>query len=132
MTRLACIFACLVAPLAAPLAAQDIDCANAAMQMEMNFCAEQEWQTADAGLNAAYQDAMADLKASLADRPEDMANEVTMLRDAQRAWIAFRDANCAVAGYPMRGGSAEPLLIYGCLRDMTEDRTAELNERFAF
>ena len=32
------------------------------------------------------------------------------------------------AGFPMRGGSAEPLLVYGCLRQMTENRTEELWE----
>ena len=26
----------------------------------------------------------------------------------------------------MKGGSAEPLLVYGCMRQLTEDRTAQL------
>jgi uncharacterized protein YecT (DUF1311 family) len=32
----------------------------------------------------------------------------------------------------MRGGSAEPLLIYGCLRQMTLDRTRQLQELVAY
>ncbi|WP_431300045.1 lysozyme inhibitor LprI family protein [Tabrizicola sp. BL-A-41-H6] len=123
MTRLAALFIVL----AAPVAGQEVDCTAAITQMEMNYCAEQDWSKADTGLNQAYQMAMADLKQALAERPEDLTKETTLLRDAQRAWIAFRDANCAVAGYPMRGGSAEPLLIYACLRGMTLARTEDLN-----
>ncbi len=128
MTRLAA----LLVVLATPVTGQEVDCNAAMTQIEMNDCAEQEWSKADTALNKAYQSAMADLKQTLADRPEDLAKETGMLRDAQRAWIAFRDANCAVAGYPMRGGSAEPLLIYTCLRDMTLARTEDLNRRPEF
>lgn len=128
MTRLAAVFIVL----ATPVAAQQADCTSAVTQIELNSCAEQEWSRADTALNKAYQNAMADLKRTLADRPDDRATETALLRDAQRAWIAFRDANCAVAGYPMRGGSAEPLLIYACLRDMTLARTEDLNRRPEF
>ncbi|MDP3264494.1 MAG: lysozyme inhibitor LprI family protein [Tabrizicola sp.] len=128
MTRLAA----LLVVLAAPAIGQQIDCTAAMTQIELNYCAEQEWSKADTALNQAYQTAMADLKQTLADRPEDLAKETGMLRDAQRAWIAFRDANCAVAGYPMRGGSAEPLLVYACLRDMTLARTEDLNRQPEF
>ena len=34
--------------------AQDIDCANAQVQLEMTFCAERDWKVADADLNKAY------------------------------------------------------------------------------
>ena len=34
--------------------AQDVDCANAETQMELTYCAEQDWLAADADLNTAY------------------------------------------------------------------------------
>ena len=112
--------------LSLPALAQTIDCANAMAQSDLNICAEQDWQEADADLNRAYAQVMAEMKAMDADLPPALQGAETALRTAQRAWITYRDANCTAAGFPMRGGSAEPLLIYGCLRQMTLDRTDEL------
>lgn len=50
------------------------------------------------------------------------------LRSAQRAWIAYRDAKCAVWGELYRGGSMARLLIADCLRDETARRTLDLRE----
>lgn len=108
-----------------PAAAQEVDCANAMAQMEMNYCAEQEWVAADDALNAEYKRAMAMLRAYDTENPSDFP-EADRLQKAQRAWITFRDLACESEGFAMRGGSAEPLLIYGCLARMTEQRTADL------
>ncbi len=123
MLRPALLLALLLPAAAAP--AQEVDCAHAMAQQEMNFCAEQEWQAADAALNAAYRVAMAVLadagRIGASDPPE-----TERLKKAQRAWIAYRDLACESAGWAMRGGSAEPLLIYSCLARLTGERTAEL------
>jgi uncharacterized protein YecT (DUF1311 family) len=122
MLRLA--LAMMIAPLAA--FAQDVDCTNAETQQDMNICAYQAWEAADAELNRVYADAVSAMQVSDADFPPEGATEEERLRTAQRAWVAFRDANCDVAGFQMRGGSAEPLLINGCMHQMTQDRIAEL------
>ncbi|MGL4320663.1 MAG: lysozyme inhibitor LprI family protein [Paracoccaceae bacterium] len=121
MIRLAFAF-CLL-PL--PLLAQDQSCFDGTQQ-EMNACTYAAWQAADAELNAVYADIIAGLMASDAAYPPEGKSEEERLRIAQRAWVAYRDANCDVAGYPMRGGSAEPLLINECYRTMTEDRIIAL------
>lgn len=51
---------------------------------DMNICAFQDYQRADAKLNAAYKKRVASLEKAQLER----------LRTAQRAWIAFRDAQC--------------------------------------
>ena len=112
--------------LAAPLAAQDVDCANATAQAELTYCAEQDWITADADLNAAYKAAMALMKQIDADLPQDEQGAAANLQAAQRAWISFRDAACAAEGYLMHGGSAEPMVIYGCRAGLTKVRAADL------
>ena len=112
--------------LAAPATAQEVDCANAMAQQDLNICAEIAWQDADKDLNVAYQEVMVAMQAMDADLPQDLRGAEVALRAAQRAWIPYRDANCDAAGFPMRGGSAEALLVYGCLRQMTLDRIAEL------
>lgn len=111
---------------ASPALSQEIDCANAMAQQEMNICAEQDWQAADEELNYAYREVIAEMRLMDEMLPPELQGAEAALRAAQRAWIAYRDANCEAAGFPMRGGSAEPLLVYGCLRQMTEHRTEEL------
>jgi uncharacterized protein YecT (DUF1311 family) len=118
--------------LAQPALAQEIDCAQAMAQQELNICAERDWQAADAGLNRAYKEVMAEMKAMDRNLPPDLQGAEAALRSAQRAWIDYRDANCTAAGFPMRGGSAEALLVYGCLRQMTLDRTEELRALVAY
>lgn len=111
---------------ALPAAAQDIDCANAMAQQEMNWCAEQHWLAADADLNAAYKEAMAVLTAFEAELEPEYKGGPAALKEGQRAWITYRDKTCEAEGFAMRGGSAEPLLVYGCMARVTEQRAADL------
>ena len=111
---------------ALPAAAQEVDCAKAEVQVELTYCAEQDWMRADAELNDAYKAAMAVLKAVDGGLEPADRGAVVNLRNAQRAWITFRDAACAAEGYQMHGGSAEPMLIYGCRARLTEARVADL------
>lgn len=120
---------CLLGLSALSAVAQEVDCANAITQMDLNICQQRDWEAADTRLNDVYADVIAVLRESDAAYPLDGPSEEDRLRNAQRAWIAFRDADCDAAGFPMRGGSAEPLLIYGCMSRMTEDRITELTLR---
>ncbi len=106
--------------------AQTPGCADPQTQIEMNACAEREWQAADRALNEAYGQARAAMRRLDADFPQEARGAEAALREAQRAWITFRDAACAVEGWPMRGGSAELLLIHGCLARLTRQRTEDL------
>ena len=119
-------FALILSVLPLTAAAQDVDCENAEAQVELTYCAEQDWQVADADLNAAYTAAMAMMKGIDAGLPKDQQGAATFLRDGQRAWITFRDAACAAEGYTMHGGSGEPMLIYGCYARLTQTRADDL------
>lgn len=116
----------LLTLLALPAAAQEVDCANAQAQVELTFCAEQDWQAADAELNDAYKAAMAAMKDVDSYLDARDRGAAAYLRDAQRAWITFRDAACAAEGYQMHGGTAEPMVIYGCRARLTRQRTEDL------
>lgn len=120
----AAAFALALWPLAAP--AQPVNCANAMAQADLNACAAQDWQAADDQLNAVWPKARAALKAMDADLPDELKGGEQALLEAQRAWIIFRDAQCKAEGFPMRGGSAEPLLVYGCMTELTRHRTEVL------
>lgn len=107
----------------------DIDCENAVTQMDMNRCAHADFETADTELNAAYRDtmrAMEQTDAELGEINTNYVGAVEALRNAQRGWIAYRDGQCALAGFSARGGSMEPLLVSSCLAEITRKRTDEL------
>ena len=99
-------------------------------QLEMNMCAELDFERADAALNAAWREAIAAARA--ADREIDRQSdrrptEEAKMREAQRAWLLFRDAQCTVEGYAeSRGGSMEPMVYSGCRARLTRERTAQL------
>lgn len=115
-----------LALMAGAATAQEIDCTNAETQQEMNACAEQDWMEADADLNTAYAEAIAIMQLYDEDLPKSEKGAEANLRAAQRAWVTFRDAACAAEGWAMHGGSAEPLLIYGCRARLTQQRAVEL------
>lgn len=114
----------------APLcAAEDIDCENAQTQMDMNICADKDYQQADKALNVAYKKAVAaarEMDDNVKDMGEAYVGAVDALKRAQRAWIGYRDGQCEFAGFEARGGSMEPMLVSGCLADLTRKRTDEL------
>ena len=107
----------------------EVDCSNAVTQMDMNICADRDYQEADTALNAAYKKALAATRAmddELKDMGENYVGAVEALKRAQRAWIGYRDGQCELAGFEARGGSMEPMLVSGCLADLTRKRTDEL------
>lgn len=115
----------MLACAAGPVLAQDVDCSVAETQIELTFCAEQEWMAADVELNAAYKAAMAVIRRIDVTLGEGKTGE-GYLRQAQRDWVAFRDNACAAEAYPMHGGSAEPMLIYSCRARLTQERVMGL------
>lgn len=120
--------AVLLALTALPAAAQEADCTDPMTQSDMNQCAHADWQAQDAELNRAYKAALALLQDWDAGLPEAERGGAEALREAQRAWITFRDRACEAEGYAMKGGSAEPLLVYGCMARLTEDRAGQLRD----
>ena len=114
--RLLFVSACL-AVLAAASTAQAQECdRNDDSQQMMSICAGEDFQAADAKLNQAYKD--------LVGRNDDKSRK--LLQVAQRAWIAFRDAECAYTTAGSEGGSIHPMEVSQCLTDLTEQRTKQL------
>src|SRR5262245_57414719 len=119
----------ILALAASPAAAQDVDCSNANTTVEMNFCADKDYAAADKALNAAYQDALAKIAKVGGKKPYDSKSWEEALRTSQRAWIAFRDAECKGLT-PMRwsGGTITTLAVLGCMTSLTQARAEMLKE----
>jgi len=92
---------------------------NDQTQMGMNICAAQDYAASDAKLNVAYGDIM--------KRLSDNAGARKLLQDSQRAWIAFRDAECKFASSGIEGGSVQPMIHSGCLQGLTDARVTQLD-----
>ncbi|XYD10473.1 lysozyme inhibitor LprI family protein [Methylobacterium sp. NMS12] len=95
-------------------------------------CMNRALQEADAKLNAAYKKALSVIDHD--DRTQDPGAKAlwrTQLEKAQRAWIAFRDADCGDLTYSewANGSGANPA-VPACLYDKTVQRTADLLSRY--
>ncbi|WP_367717167.1 lysozyme inhibitor LprI family protein [Nitratireductor sp. GISD-1A_MAKvit] len=125
MARHGYLFSIALAALVGPLwlagaAAQEPDCGSPQTQLDMTQCASEDYRIADAELNARY--------GAVMRRYESNEEGRRMLQDAQRAWIRFRDAECALATLSVRGGSIEPMIRAQCLQELTETRARQLEE----
>ena len=115
-----------------PVAAQDVaDCSDAMSQLEMTQCAHQDWEKADLELNTVYKAAMDMMRETDSHLPDYLKGAEDKLRDAQRAWIPYRDNACDTYGFLARGGTMEPMLVYGCRADLTRQRIGEVQELIA-
>ena len=110
--------------------AREFHCADPQTQLEMNMCAGLDFERADAELNAVWREAVAGARAADAEldrRYDQRPTTEAKLREAQRAWLVFRDAHCTVQGYDeARGGSMEPMVYGSCRAALTRRRTAQL------
>lgn len=61
-----------------------------------------------------------------ADLPTGERGGAKAVKEAQVALITIRDKACEADGYLMKGGSAEPMVVFGCKRFLTADRTNQL------
>jgi uncharacterized protein YecT (DUF1311 family) len=86
-------------------------------QMGMNQCEGEAFDRADKALNAQWAKIMADQGAK---------EENQLWLDSQRAWLKYRDSYCRAAAYSSLGGSIYPMLVSGCMADLTRRRTQEL------
>jgi len=96
--------------------AADATCADAATTAQMQECLGERLDEADGALNRAYRDAMDTL---------DQARR-TRLREAQRAWIAFRDASAQFEASVAEGGTLARLIYLETLVSMTRERIRSL------
>jgi uncharacterized protein YecT (DUF1311 family) len=110
---------------------EPIDCSNASTTVEMNFCADKDLAAADEKLNAVYKKVLAQIDESGLEKPYDRASWEAAMRASQRAWVAFRDADCkGVVPMEWSGGSGTSAAVLGCMSQKTIERTKELSERY--
>ena len=93
--------------------------AECADQAGLDQCADVDFKQADHALNAAYDQILGRLKT------DDRLRQALVA--AEKAWIAFRDAECIFRADPSQEGSIWPMEHLIGLKDETEARTKALS-----
>ena len=119
--KLPCLLAPLVLliPLRLPAVQADaLDCSAPTTQADMNRCGYEDFLAANGAQAAVLKGLMQGLAAP--DRQR--------LRTAQKAWIAWRTAQCEFESGSSSGGSARELARWSCTATLTRERTMALDK----
>ncbi len=87
-------------------------------QRGLDACAGAARDKADAALNGVYKQIVARLK--------DDSGKTKKLVEAEKAWIAFRDAECTFANSDTEGGTIHSMEVTLCEEKLTKARTQDL------
>ena len=98
------------------------DCSGAVTTYQQISCLDKKYKFWDKQLNRNYKALVAKIKKV----DSESKRVIKRLKDAQRAWIIFRDKECIFQSSPMIDGSAEAVLNIACLANMTKQRALEL------
>lgn len=85
---------------------------------EIQRCSGVAWQEADTQLNQTYRQLVALLS----------LEEKESLKNAQQAWLKFRDLHCEFQTYKNKGGTLQGTFQRYCQADLTRARTKQLKE----
>lgn len=96
-------------------------CITQANTLEINACAQEKFQAADKRLNAAYQVVLKQL-----DGGGNGPATKKALVDAQRKWVAFREADCKAQASVYQGGTIAPSVYMECMIAHADARTRAL------
>lgn len=104
-----------------------LDCSHAKSGVEMNDCAGREFAAVDGVLNETYQKVLAAIGQAGGSPPYTAAEWEKQFRASQRAWVAFRDADCKdLVPMEWSGGSGTSYAVLDCMIELTRARTQTL------
>lgn len=83
----------------------------------LNECSKFKFDEADKALNIEYQQVLKNLQ-TLGRAGDDVSKIKASLVKAQRAWVAFRDADCVAVYENYSGGSIRNVAYFGCMESI--------------
>ena len=102
-----------------------VDCSAARANAEVEHCTALAQQETEEALNGVYKALVAELS-----RPDTEQDNYTAYRKkllvAQRAWITFRDADCAAQYEMHRASVIGSSMLLSCKQQRAEQRIREL------
>jgi uncharacterized protein YecT (DUF1311 family) len=89
---------------------------------DFKACVARAADKADAALNQAYKDLLGAVRAGAKDMGQAPDPQLDDLKDAQKQWISFRDANCTLEDSLAFGGTAIGGNFSSCLCALSYER----------
>ncbi|MDQ0586040.1 lysozyme inhibitor LprI family protein [Variovorax paradoxus] len=86
-------------------------------QAQLTACAAADLKQANARLNQLYREMQTRLSGD--------QRTVKLLVDAQKKWLGFRDAECALQTVRTTGGSIQSMNVASCLAALTQSRAKD-------
>ncbi|MGE8186991.1 lysozyme inhibitor LprI family protein [Pseudomonas sp. NPDC086278] len=122
-----CALTCLaVLPVSTALA-QD-ECNKISASQQIDKCSEVSKVAADSQLNMSYHQLMARLETQYLAEPDTGTAYTAKVKDAQRAWMKLRDANCPLEAFEIKPGtSAYVTTVNNCIARMSRERSVFLD-----
>jgi uncharacterized protein YecT (DUF1311 family) len=113
-------------------------CDKDTTQAGLNRCSAELFHQADAHLNALYRKITDSLQKDIdraqtknnADEIKHCETSLQMLKDAERAWVAYRDLHCKAVMQQYEGGSIAPMEYAQCMWRETDHRIEELRNAY--
>ncbi|SCB07832.1 lysozyme inhibitor LprI family protein [Rhizobium multihospitium] len=107
-----------VTVLSSPVVHADEACYKKAhSQAELTECSQNDLKQVDGQLNKLYKEMEARLKGD--------DDTTKLLVDAQKKWVVFRDAECALTTVRTAGGSINAMNFNACLTGLTQSRVKD-------
>jgi uncharacterized protein YecT (DUF1311 family) len=107
--------------------AQD-ECAGITTSQQVDKCSEVSKIAADSQLNTSYHQLMARLETQYRAEPDTGTAYTAKVKEAQRAWIKLRDANCPLEAFEIKPGtSAYTTTVNNCIARMSRERSVFLD-----
>jgi len=93
-------------------------CSNLPNQNALNSCSSNVLNSSNQKINSVYTNYMKELSPT----------EKLQLKEAQKAWIQYKEKDCQFQSSPVVKGSLYPFVHNACLVEKTETRTKELQD----
>ncbi|MDI3353537.1 lysozyme inhibitor LprI family protein [Pseudomonas sp. UYIF39] len=122
-----CALTCqAVLPVSVALARDE--CTENTTSQQVDKCSEVSKVAADSQLNTSYHQLMARLETQYQAEPDTGTAYTAKVKEAQRAWIKLRDANCPLEAFEIKSGtSAYVTTVNNCVARMSRERSVFLD-----
>lgn len=110
-------FLFIISMLSFPFASHSTCMDDAMSTSDINECTYKEYLVVDKKLNYSYQELLKII-------PD---NSKKKLREAQRAWLKYRDLECDFASEFLQGGTLATVVTKTCFVEMTKKRVLKLD-----
>lgn len=107
-------------------------CSDIKLSAQVFLCSKVTFEHSDSELNNTYKNLLSTVRKEYSTQPDLAVEYIEKIKSSQRAWLNFRDTNCAVYSFQIDEKSqAYDTAMYSCKNDMTRERIEGLKDILA-